>query len=74
MTYSREVIAYIAAHLGGYVVSMVLTQAVLMPVLIQTEFVRDRMGMMVVFFLLNVVVQVGVFFAFIAIRGRRQAG
>jgi len=50
MTYSREVIAYIAAHLGGYVVSMVLTQAVLMPMLIQTEFVRNRMGMMALFF------------------------
>lgn len=74
MTNSREVIAYIAAHLGGYVVSLVLTQAVLMPVLRETEFVRNYLGMVVVFFLLNVVVQVGVFFAFIAIRGRRQAG
>lgn len=73
MTSSREVIAYLLAHLGGYVVSTVLSQIVLIPAMVASGMVRSQVSMYAVFFLLYVVVQVGVFFAFIAIRGRRAA-
>ena len=74
MTYSREVIAYVLAHLGGYVVSTVLSQVVLVPMMVASGMVRSQITMFGAFFLLYVVVQIGVFFAFIAIRGKRAAG
>ena len=74
MTYGREVIAYVLAHLGGYVVSTVLSQVVLVPMMVASGMVRSQLTMFAAFFLLYVVVQIGVFFAFIAIRGRRAAG
>ena len=42
MTSSREVIAYLLAHLGGYVVSTVLSQVVLIPAMVASGMVAAK--------------------------------
>ena len=74
MTDSKEIIAYIVAHLAGYLASTVISQAVLVPMLMQTELMRTAVARFGVFFLLYLIVQTAVFFGFIAIRGRRTPG
>ena len=73
MTYGREIVAYAVAHLGGYVASMVLAQAVLMPMLMAMDLLRTQTIVYAAYFLMYVVVQVAVFFGFIAMRGRHGA-
>ena len=74
MTDTKEVIAYVIAHLGGYVVGYVLNMFVLVPMVTQMGTVHSEVGMMGMFFASTVVVQIGVFFLFVLIRNRRAAG
>lgn len=73
MTNGREILAYVLAHLGGYVVGLVLHQVVLIPLLVQMDMMRSPMAMTAIFFLVNAIIQAAVFLAFLAIRGRRVA-
>jgi len=73
MTSTKEVIAYAVAHLAGYVASVILSQVVLVPLMVQSGMIRSEVARFLAFFLLFVVVQVAVFFLFLAIRGRRSA-
>lgn len=73
MTDTKEVVAYLIAHLAGYVVGYVLNVFVLMPIVAEMGFARSQFGMLGMFFVSNVVVQIGVFFLFVLIRNRRVA-
>ncbi len=73
MTDKKEVIAYAISHLGGYIASIVVSQLVLVPLLMATATIGSPLTRYGAFFLLFVAEQVLVFFAFIAIRGRRVA-
>lgn len=73
MTDTKEVIAYVVAHLAGYVAGYVLNMFVLLPMITQMGIAHSQVGMMGTFFASTVVVQVGVFFLFVAIRNRRAA-
>jgi heme/copper-type cytochrome/quinol oxidase subunit 4 len=74
MTDGKEIIAYAAAHLAGYVLSAVLWQVVLVPIMVATEVVRSMVATTAISFLMFAIVQVGVFLLFLAMRGRRAAG
>jgi hypothetical protein len=73
MTDAREVACYAAAHVMGFVLSALLTTFVLVPMVYTHAAVATNAGgRYLIAFLFSVVVQVVVFFIFIAMRGRRQ--
>ena len=74
MTDTKEVVAYVIAHLGGYVVGYILNMFVLVPIVTQMGVIHSQAGMIGIFFASTVVVQIGVFFLFVLIRNRRAAG
>lgn len=74
MTNAKEIIAYIIAHLAGYVASSVLAQIVIIPVMVASRLIDSTPARIGIFFIVFVVVQIAVFFLFVAIRGRRAPG
>jgi hypothetical protein len=73
MTDTREVAAYAAAHVVGFVLIALLTTFVLVPLVYSATTIGTHAGgRYLIAFLFSVVVQVVVFFIFIAMRGRRQ--
>ena len=74
MTDSREVIAYVLAHLAGYAAGFVVNTMVLMPIYRETGILHSYAAIVAMSFLVYVVIQVGVFFLFLLIRNRRAAG
>jgi heme/copper-type cytochrome/quinol oxidase subunit 4 len=70
MTNGREIGSYIAAHVMGFVLGALLTAFVMVPIYTSTGVAAHAVGRYMVSFIFLAVVQVAVFFAFIALRGR----
>jgi hypothetical protein len=68
-TNGREVGSYIGAHVLGYVLSMLLTTFLLVPLYTSTRIGMHAMGRYGVSFVFFVVVQAVVFGVFLAMRG-----
>jgi len=71
MTNQKEVVAYVLAHLGGYIVGFVVNTMVMAPIFREVGVARSYPVIVAMSFAVYVVIQVGVFFAFLAIRNRR---
>lgn len=72
-TNGREIGSYIGAHVLGYVLSMLLTTFLLVPLYTNTRIGMQPAGRYGVSFVFFAVVQVVVFGVFIALRGRAGA-
>ena len=70
MTNAQEITAYAVAHVIGFVISAVLTTFVMVPIYTSTGIGAHAGGRYLVAFVFFVVVQIVVFGAFIAMRGR----
>jgi hypothetical protein len=74
MTDKREVLAYVLAHLAGYVVGFVVNTTVMAPIFRELGVARSYPVIVAMSFAVYAVIQVGVFFLFLAIRNRKAAG
>jgi hypothetical protein len=70
MTNGREIGSYIAAHIMGFILGAVLSALVMVPIYTSTGIAAHAVARYMVSFIFFAVVQVAVFFAFIALRGR----
>ena len=70
MTNAKEVACYAAAHVMGFALSALLTAFVMVPIYTSTRIATNPGGRYLIAFLFFAVVQVVVFGAFIALRGR----
>ena len=73
MTDMKEVVAYVLAHLAGYVVGFVVNTMVMAPLISGGGVVSSYAGVVAVSLAVYVVIQVGVFFLFVTVRNRRVA-
>lgn len=74
MTDTKEVVAYVLAHLAGYVVGFVVNTLVMVPLFRESGLAGSYAGMLAMSFLVYLLIQVVVFFLFILIRNRRSQG
>lgn len=72
MTNAKEVACYAAAHVMGFALSALLTTFVMVPIYTSMRIAAHPGGRYLVSFLFFAVVQVVVFGAFIALRGRPE--
>ncbi len=73
MTDTKEVVAYVLAHLGGYIVGFVVNTMVMAPIFRELDIARSYIAVVAMSLVVYVVIQVGVFFLFLMIRNRRVA-
>ena len=74
MTDKREILAYVLAHLGGYVVGFVVNTMVMAPIYREFGIARSYPAVVAMSFAVYAIIQVGVFFLFLAIRNRKAGG